>query len=113
MVASLARPGGNITGLSFMSSELAAKRLELLKETFPRVTRVAVLWTFQLTGVDGAGTTADARPLPARSSVTLQPLGSAIRRTSSALFGASTRERADALLVFAHAFAFVHRDQHR
>ena len=44
LVASLARPGGNITGLSALAPELSGKRLELLKETFPRVTRVAVLW---------------------------------------------------------------------
>jgi putative ABC transport system substrate-binding protein len=43
IVESLARPGGNITGLSFSERELAAKRLELLKETVPGVTRVAVL----------------------------------------------------------------------
>lgn len=42
-VASLARPGGNSTGLSFMSTELAGKRLELLKEAFPKISRVAVL----------------------------------------------------------------------
>jgi len=45
LVASLARPGGNITGLSVMSPELGAKRLQLLKETFPKLSRpVAVLW---------------------------------------------------------------------
>ena len=43
-VASLARPGGNITGLSFQSSQLSTKWLELLREAFPRLTRVAVLW---------------------------------------------------------------------
>ena len=42
-VASLARPGGNITGLSFLGAELPGKRLELLKETVPQSTRVAVL----------------------------------------------------------------------
>ena len=42
-VASLARPGGNITGLSIMSTELSGKRLELLKEVSPRISRVAVL----------------------------------------------------------------------
>jgi ABC-type uncharacterized transport system substrate-binding protein len=42
-VASLARPGGNLTGLSFMSTELAGKRLELLKETLPKLFRLAVL----------------------------------------------------------------------
>jgi ABC-type uncharacterized transport system substrate-binding protein len=43
-VSSLARPSGNITGLSVMSPELDGKRLELLKEAFPKVSRVAFLW---------------------------------------------------------------------
>ena len=43
-VASLARPGGNITGLTSMAPELAGKRLELLKEMLPPLTRVAILW---------------------------------------------------------------------
>ena len=45
LVSSLARPGGNVTGLSLLSTELDGKRLELLKEVFPKVTRVALLWT--------------------------------------------------------------------
>ena len=45
IVASLARPGSNVTGLSSMAPELSSKRLELLKEVVPRVARVAVLWT--------------------------------------------------------------------
>jgi len=44
LIASLARPGGNITGLTQVSPELSGKRLELLKEAFPDVSRVAVLW---------------------------------------------------------------------
>jgi len=44
LVSSLARPGGNITGLSLMTPDLDGKRLELLKEVFPKVARVAFLW---------------------------------------------------------------------
>jgi putative tryptophan/tyrosine transport system substrate-binding protein len=44
LVANLAQPGGNVTGLSLMASDLGAKRIELLKEVLPRLSRVAVLW---------------------------------------------------------------------
>ncbi len=44
LVSSLARPGGNITGLSVMAPDLDGKRLELLKEAFPKIARVAFLW---------------------------------------------------------------------
>jgi putative tryptophan/tyrosine transport system substrate-binding protein len=44
LVASLAQPGGNVTGMSLMASDLGGKRLELLKELLPRLARVAVLW---------------------------------------------------------------------
>src|SRR5215467_12193742 len=44
LVASLAQPGGNVTGLSLMVSDIAGKRIELLKEILPRLVRVAVLW---------------------------------------------------------------------
>lgn len=43
LVASLARPGGNVTGLTFIATGLVAKRLELLKETVPRMSKVSVL----------------------------------------------------------------------
>ena len=43
-VASLSRPGGNITGLTTIASDLTTKRLELLKEVVPRLSRVAILW---------------------------------------------------------------------
>src|SRR5262249_22525028 len=49
-VASLARPGGNVTGLSNVSAELSGKRLELLKEVVPGLSRVALLWNPDVRG---------------------------------------------------------------
>jgi putative ABC transport system substrate-binding protein len=43
LVASLARPGGNVTGLSYLGTELASKQMELLKEAIPTLSRVAIL----------------------------------------------------------------------
>jgi putative ABC transport system substrate-binding protein len=45
LAESLARPGGNVTGLTVLLADLSGKRLEILKETFPKMTRVAVLWS--------------------------------------------------------------------
>lgn len=50
LVDSLARPGGNITGLTSIAAVLAGKRLEVLKETLPRLTSAAILWNPQHTG---------------------------------------------------------------
>jgi len=65
IVASLAQPGGNITGLSTRNADLAGKRLELLKEAFPQISRVAALWDPSRRGVDAhfKGTEAAARVL--------------------------------------------------
>ena len=43
-VASLSRPGGNVTGLTMIMTDLAAKNLEILKEALPQVTRIGILW---------------------------------------------------------------------
>ena len=70
LVPSLARPGGNMTGMTILSPELSAKRLAVLKELIPKLTRVAVMWDpanrSQLTATEEA-----ARSL----SVKLQVLG--------------------------------------
>jgi putative ABC transport system substrate-binding protein len=64
-VASLARPGGNVTGLSSITAELGGKRLELLKEAVPGLTRVAFLWNPDVRGaiLDYKETEARARSL--------------------------------------------------
>jgi putative ABC transport system substrate-binding protein len=67
IVASLPRPGGNVTGLSSLSADLSGKRLELLKETVPRLTRVGVLWSpsadYQLSSANFKDTETAARTL--------------------------------------------------
>jgi putative ABC transport system substrate-binding protein len=107
VVSNLARPGGNITGLTFMSTDLAAKRLELLKEAFPRIARIAVLYnpTERATEPELRETETAARML----GVTLQLLPGHGSDELERLFAAATRERADALLVPAHGFAYRNR----
>ena len=61
LVESFARPGGNITGLTNIAPVLSGKRLELLKETVPKLTRVAVLWDPQNPGSTHNGTKANWR----------------------------------------------------
>jgi putative ABC transport system substrate-binding protein len=101
LVASLARPGGNLTGLAIFTEELELKNLQLLKEIVPRVTRVAVLWN-----PDNPIWTPTLKRLheaaPALG-VKLQPL--AVRESGDleAAFAAATREKAGALLVFREA----------
>jgi putative ABC transport system substrate-binding protein len=100
LVASLARPGGNITGLSVMSPELGAKRIQLLKQTFPKLTRpVAVLWNPDYVGMSARFRQAQ-RAAPA--------IGMGIRsvevrdsRELELAMESMDRERPDALLILA------------
>jgi len=104
LVASLARPGGNVTGLSLLNVELTAKRLELLKQIVPGLARVAVLWNpgnrsneLQIGKLRSAAKALDVR---------LRPL---VVRTSEEVEGAlqsATPERAGALVVLDDGFLF-------
>jgi putative tryptophan/tyrosine transport system substrate-binding protein len=107
LVASLARPGGNITGISDPATELSAKRLGLLKEAVPSATRVAVMWnandramTLRYNEVERA-----ARVLH----VSVEPLG--VRGTDDidAALSTMTRERPDALFLVADALTVLNR----
>ncbi len=97
LVSSLARPGGNITGLSLQLPELAAKRLQLLKEVVPRVSRVAVLWNpaSPITAPQFTETEAAARAL----GLQLESLEVRGPDDFERAFQAATRRRAGALLV--------------
>ncbi len=99
LVASLARPGGNITELGDLSTELSAKRLELLKETAGKVSRVAVLWN----STDG-GMNLRFRQIQIAAGtlgLTVRPLGVQEPQDFDQAFTAMTQERPDALFVIA------------
>jgi putative tryptophan/tyrosine transport system substrate-binding protein len=97
LVASLARPGGNLTGINIFSGELAAKRLELLRELVPAAARVAVL--VNPTG-PAAETTLSDVPAAARAmGLQIQVLNASTSREINAAFATFVRERPDALFV--------------
>ena len=106
-VGSLARPGGNITGLSTVSPELSGKRLELLKEAVPKASRVAVLWnaTNPVAALQLRETEAAARVL----GVKLQSLGVRGPKDFDGAFAAMRRERAGALIVLPDLMFYEHQ----
>lgn len=101
LVVSLARPGGNITGLTFLGPELVPKRLGLLKEIVPAASRVAVLWH---PGVYSESTMSNmlkgAEDAAQSLGLRLQLLGAESPGDFDGAFAAIQREHADALLVF-------------
>jgi putative tryptophan/tyrosine transport system substrate-binding protein len=97
LVASLSRPGGNITGSSSFSPELGAKRLELLKETFPRISRVAIL--FNGANPSNVAALKEIEIAAPALRVQLQPLDVRGADDFESAFEAANRRRANALLV--------------
>jgi putative tryptophan/tyrosine transport system substrate-binding protein len=95
LVSSLARPGGNITGLSMLSPELGGKRLELLKETFPKITKVAYLRNPDFPGPALTAMQEAARAL----GLHLQSLEVRSAKDFDGAFEAVLKERAQALTV--------------
>jgi putative tryptophan/tyrosine transport system substrate-binding protein len=107
LVASLARPGGNVTGMSLMAPDLGAKRLELLKEVLPSLSRVAVLWNA-------------ANPYPALVFKQTQAAGRVLGIQVQSLevrspddfdgtFEAARRQRPDALITVEDPLTFNYR----
>jgi putative ABC transport system substrate-binding protein len=102
LVASLARPGGNLTGINFLNAELTAKRLELLRELVPTASRVAVLARLAKTGMEAPLRDID---LAARAiGVQIQVVNASDIREIDAAFEAFARERPDALFVSPDSF---------
>src|SRR5438309_10248978 len=109
LVTSLARPGGNVTGVTQMSSGLAAKRLELLKEAVPRISRVLVLSYL----VDAIATPQVKELESAAHSLGVKLLVRDIRTPDDlpAAFDAGARERAEGVLATAESIFVAQRDQ--
>ena len=108
-VASLARPGGNVTGLSSLSPELGAKRLELLKEALPGLSRVAIVWNPDVRG----GVLEYKETESAARSLRLQLQSVEVNRADDfdRAFAALRTARAEALTVAASSVAFRNRSQ--
>jgi ABC-type uncharacterized transport system substrate-binding protein len=97
-VSSLARPGGNITGLSIMAPDLNGKRLELLKEAFPKVVRVAFLWEG---GARGNQTLTETEAAAKALSVKLLSLEVRSLDDFDSAFARAKRDGAQALITIA------------
>ena len=107
LIDSLARPGGNVTGMTDQSADLSAKRLELLKESIPKAARVAVLWnaddrgmTLRYHNVEKAAQTLH---------VTVQALGVREPNDFDTAFSAMAQHRPDALLLVTDALTVLNR----
>ena len=108
-VASLARPGGNITGLSTLAPELSGKQLELLKEIIPKLTRVAVFGTSTRAG--NAQALKEIELAAGAFKVKLQYLDVLDPKDIETAFQAATKGRAEAVLVLQSAVFFSQRTQ--
>jgi ABC-type uncharacterized transport system substrate-binding protein len=109
LVASLARPGGNATGINFFSIELVAKRLEILREMVPATTRIAVL----INPADAAAETMlkDVEAATRAMGLQIQVLKANTSHEIDAAFATFVRERPDALLVSGGPFLLSRRVQ--
>jgi putative tryptophan/tyrosine transport system substrate-binding protein len=107
LIASLSRPGGNITGVSCLSSELSGKRLDLLREVSPNVSNLGVVWN---TGDPGKAIEWRNTELAARA-LKMKPISLEVHGPGdfNALFTATARPRPDGLVVLADALTFINR----
>jgi putative ABC transport system substrate-binding protein len=109
LVANLARPGGNATGINFFAQELTAKRLGLLHELVPRATRVAVL--VNPAGVYAESILSDVQEAARMLAMQIVVLNATTISEIDAAFAALVREHADALFVAGDSFFFSRRVQ--
>ena len=110
LVASLARPGGNLTGINFLVGELAAKRLELPRALMPAATRVAVLVN-PADATNTESTLRDVEPAARAMRLQIQVLNASTSREIDAAFATFAHERPDAVFVGIDVFFNVRRAQ--
>jgi putative ABC transport system substrate-binding protein len=110
LVASLARPGGNLTGINFFSSELAAKRLDLLHELLPRAARIAVLVN-PANAMNTASILRDVEAAARAIGLQVQVFNAGTSREINAAFENVGRDRPDALFVGPDTFLIARRIQ--
>ena len=106
-VASLGRPGGNITGLTSIAPELEGKRLELLREVLPKLSHLSVLWN--PANPFHAGSLKETRAAAQVLGIKVQPLGVRSSEEFPATFAAILKERPAALVVLADRLFLHHR----
>jgi len=107
LVASLARPGGNVTGTSFLGPDLVAKRLQLLREVVPGLSRVAALWhPHAYSERTMAGVLNEIEVAARTLGLQLQLVPADSPDDIAGAFTAMTRERAEALIVFPSPMLF-------
>jgi putative ABC transport system substrate-binding protein len=110
LVSSLARPGGNLTGINFFASEVAAKRLELLRELVPGAARVAVLVN-PANATSTEATLRDVEPAAHALGLQIHVLNADNSRDINTAFATLVRERPDALFVASAPFFTSRRVQ--
>ena len=103
LVTSLARPGGNLTGINFLNTEVAAKRLELLRELVPGAVRIAVLVDPTNT-ITTESTLRDAKAASHAMGLQIQVLNASTSREIDAVFESFVRARPDALFPAVSAY---------
>jgi putative ABC transport system substrate-binding protein len=109
LVASLARPGGNMTGMTFFASVLAGKRVELLKEAVPGTTRIGVL-----VNPNHAGESLEFRETETAAkamSVSVQRHTAQVTDDFAGAFNAIAKQRASAIITFPDALMLAHRKE--
>jgi putative ABC transport system substrate-binding protein len=108
LVTSLARPGGNVTGVSSIAPDLAAKRLEMLKEAAPKTSRVAVLFNAAIPPAEIAMT--ELKVAAQVLGLRIQSVAVQGRTGFEEAFGTITQDRADGLIVFPDPLTFTNQE---